>query len=408
MVIKSINYELFDSLKQIREKSIKELVDSPIVIDEHTTISKILGMFLDKKTYQVFVQDRENKVIAISIRDLLNVKNIATRKSSSIGSIVPTVMSNDNIGHVSKIMNHHRLRTLPVVQIKQKKTQIIGQITINSIISKINDSINLNNKKNNELKTIFKKLTCPDIMSPLPSTIRSNDTLLYVRRMILKNGIDHIPVLDKTKDKLVGIITSDQIVQTMLPSERIGKDSVGIDNKEIRLNIPVKGIMNHDVTTVNLNDNLETVIKLMIDTQSTYVLVMLGDEVHGIITYSDILTLLGDYVGKDNYAFIIGLPEDPIESEQIKSKFLNIISLLQKNNEYIIESKCRIKIIKRTEKKKRYDVSVNIITRDRVYRYSKNDWELSKIMDQIYTSLKKQFSKKPSKKQAKSKRTNYL
>ena len=328
-------------------------------------------------------------------------------KSSSIGSIVPTVMTNDNIGHVAKIMNHHRFRTLPVIQLKQKKIQIIGQITINSIISKINDYINVN-KKNNELKTIFKKLTCPDIMSPLPSMIRSNDTLLYVRRMILKNGIDHIPVLDKNKDKLVGIVTSDQIIQTMLPSERIGKDSVGIDNKEIRLNIPVKGIMNHDVTTVNLNDNLETVIKIMIDTKSTYVLVMLGDEVHGIITYSDILTLLGDYVGKDNYAFIIGLPEDPIESEQIKSKFLNIISLLQKNNEYIIESKCRIKISKRTEKKKRYDVSVNIITRDRVYRYSKNDWELSKIMDQIYTSLKRQFSKKPSKKQTKSKRTNYL
>ncbi|MGD1837641.1 MAG: HPP family protein [Nitrososphaeraceae archaeon] len=408
MVIKSINYELYNSLKQIREKSVKELIDSPIVVDENITISKILGIILDKKTYEVFFQDKENKVIVISIKDLLNVKNIASRKSSSVGHTVPVLSMYDNIGHAAKIMNHHRVRTLPIVNNEKKKSSITGQITINSIISKIHEYLNLNNKKDNELKIIFKKLSAPDIMTPLPSTIRSNDTLLYARKMILKNGIDHIPVLDKSKDKLVGIITSDQIIQAMLPTERIGKDSVGIDNKDIRLNIPVKGIMNHNVTTVNLHANLETVIRIMLDTKSTYVLVMLGDEVQGIITFSDILTLLGDYVGKDDYAFIIGLPDDPIESEQVKSKFLNIISLLQKNNEFIIESKCRIKISKRTEKKKRYDVSVNIITKNKVYRYSKSDWELSKIIDQIYSSLKKQFSKKPSKKQTKSKRTNYL
>jgi len=50
--------------------------------------------------------------------------------------------------------------------------------------------------------------------------------------------------------------------------------------------------------------------------------------VQGIITYRDIINILGEKV-EEIPVFLIDLPEEPIDEELTKSKFTNLVKLLK-------------------------------------------------------------------------------
>ena len=63
----------------------------------------------------------------------------------------------------------------------------------------------------------------------------------------------------------------------------------------------------------------------------------------GIITYRDIINLLGEKV-EEIPVFLIDLPEDPIDEELTKSKFTNLVKLLKEIYPDIEQAGCRVKI----------------------------------------------------------------
>jgi hypothetical protein len=136
----------------------------------------------------------------------------------------------------------------------------------------------------------------------------------------------------------------------------------------------------------------------MLNSGSSYSVVELMGEVQGIITYRDIVSLLGEKVGEANIpAFIIGLPEDPFEAELAKSKFDNIVRLLRKTTSpEIEEARCHIKLRDIEGERKRYEVDVNIITPYRRHTYTNMGWDLARMFDQMSDSLKKKIAHKRS------------
>jgi CBS domain-containing protein len=70
-----------------------------------------------------------------------------------------------------------------------------------------------------------------------PIVIDSHKTVTAAKSMMKRRRIDHLPVADNAR--LVGIITSSDIMNVMSPPERIAKRSVGIDNTEDNLSIEV-------------------------------------------------------------------------------------------------------------------------------------------------------------------------
>lgn len=95
--------------------------------------------------------------------------------------------------------------------------------------------------------------------------------------------------------------------------------------------------------------------------------------------------------------YIVGLPEDPFEAELVKSKFTNAIKLLRKSFPFIEEAKSVIKMSSEGNKeRRRYEVSISIITPKRTFSYSEKGWELPKIFDAVSGKLKKMMAQKPS------------
>jgi hypothetical protein len=133
----------------------------------------------------------------------------------------------------------------------------------------------------------------------------------------------------------------------------------------------------------------------MNSTNATYSIVTLGDEIKGIITNRDIISLLGQRIEEEDVsAYIIGLPGKPFSSELIKSKFKTLVKFLKKRIPDLEEAQCRIKLISVIGKSKRFEVDLRIFTTTNRYTYINCGLDLATIFDQLRDNLKKILSQK--------------
>ena len=396
MVLKRMTSELYDSLNAFRSKQVRELIEPPIIADIDTPISKIIGILTENNVYDVFIKLTNNSIVSINIKDILSARDIVSTKPSVLGKVIPSLSEEEsNIGYAARIMSNYRLRALPIVQ----DNEIVGQITAKAIVKGIYEAdISGSRSKNTS------SINASNIMTPNPIVITPKYKVSTAKDIMMRRRIDHLPVVsdEENHNKLLGMLTSSHIAQAMLPSEKIGRKSLGIDNKSIRLDFSVMGIADHsdsdNMTTSNVNDSLRSVAGLMVGRSSTYSVVKELEKILGIITYGDIIALLGERIEESFPAYIIGLPDDPFDAELVKSKFANIIKLLRKISPEIEEARCHIKIkdIGGERRKRRYEVDANIVAPSRRLTYTDTGWDLATIFDQMSDSLKNNLAHRPS------------
>jgi CBS domain-containing protein len=404
----------YKALQEFRNLEVKSLIEyPPVVSDTETTISKIIGILKEKNAYDIFIHLAGTAVIGINVRDIISVRDIAATKPSILGKRIPTLALGDNVGHAARLMSLYRLRALPVIE--SHHGEIIGQISAKGIIKAMTDRNTLGTGragKKSELTSVptehligsmIDRISSSDIMTPNPTTIISEDKISTAKGVMVRHRIDQLPVVEKRKGSvsLVGIVTSSHIMHSMLTSERIGRKSVGIESRPTRLDLKISGIMDSDNLSVSrVDDSLRSIIDLMLNNNSTYTIVKSLDEIVGIITYRDVIALLGERVQEEKIpAFIVGLPDDPFDAELCKSKFTNLVSLLRRAYPEIEEARCHIKLRAIQGERKRYEVAANIVTPYRRNTYTNVGWDLAKMFDQMSDSMKKQLAHRKSRRQ---------
>ena len=220
MISQEISRNLHESLKDIHTMKIKDLVDNPVLTKVDVAVSKIIGMMLKENVHEVFIQlQGVDCVLHKHLRDILSSTNIDTLKSSTIGKTIPSLTENDNIGKAARIMNLHRLKSIPVINQDNQKV-IIWQISSKRIIKHIYDTL-LKKKINFQ-----KMISASDIMTQELITIDATDKFDTAKGIMIKNSIDHLPVVEKQQDGknvIKGMVTSNHIIQTLIPAESIGR-----------------------------------------------------------------------------------------------------------------------------------------------------------------------------------------
>jgi CBS domain-containing protein len=228
-----------------------------------------------------------------------------------------------------------------------------------------------------------------------PIVIDSHKTVSAAKSIMKRRRIDHLPIVNNSR--LVGIITSSDIMKLMSPSERIGKKSIGIDDAEDRLSIEVSGLANDDVITASVDDTLKNVCDKMINAGSSYCIINVWDEIQGIITYRDIVAMLGEPLEEDIPMFIVGLPDEPFDAELAKSKFANITKFMRKIHPDIEQARCHIKLRKVSGSRKRYEIDVHIRSTHGNICYTNVGWDLANLFDEMIHALKKRVANKNKK-----------
>src|SRR5215204_3825594 len=111
----NLSLKLYDSLFNLSEQSINNIMEEPLIFENDVPVSKVIGTLMERNLYESF-SVLEKKISVINIRNLLDLKNITSRKISTTAKTSPILYSDSKIASASHLMNYYRLRSLPVVE----------------------------------------------------------------------------------------------------------------------------------------------------------------------------------------------------------------------------------------------------------------------------------------------------
>ena len=367
---------IYEHLKNIRQTEVGTIQSEATIIDPKHTVSQTIDKIIKNDSYDAF--SKHGKIVyGTNVRELLSARAVNSMKVEPFLHPIPSVTPNDNLEKVAKIINHHRTRSIPIVE----KDEILGVVKAENVLKVLS---NLDNKW----------IKASLIFTPTPITIDHNTLLSSARKIMISKRIDHLPVTDN--GQLKQVLTSYHVLQTLIPEERLGKKTMA-EKRITRFGSKVKNIGTNKISQCKPNDNISTVIKSMLENNTSFSLVMLWDNIQGIITYRDILDLFETKVENDIPIYIIGMPEGERDADMIGTKFKKTLQRLNKTSPEIQEARISIKRQRIWGTKKLYQITALIITPHKTLSFKEEEWDLSKSIENINQKILKSLSKKDRK-----------
>jgi len=360
---------------------VNDFKSEPIIVSSSSPLSEIIGILQQNNAYEVFIQEGE-RISTITVREILKASNIYM-KASSLMFFIPKLSPNDSVEKAAKLMNDYRLRALPIVN----GGTIEGAITTQSLCRAFLS------------RRMFKEIKISKVMTKKPITIDKRKSVSNARSLMLKNGIDHLPVLDSRS--LCGILLSNHIVRVMFPKEGLEQGAF-VSAPSSYLDISVSGLMDSKVLVCDPKEKVLTVLKRMITQGRTYQIVYHMHEIQGIVTYRDFVALIAEPEKPGFSAYMVGLPKDnPFEAYLARIKFMRCAKALRKSLPKIEEIRSIIKMKDISGGRCRYEVDVLIRIAGKRHIYSQDGWDLPSIFDSIGDKMMKLITKNRLRKRGK-------
>ncbi len=371
-------------MESLRASRIDRFRSEPIIVSSETPISEVMGILEQKGAYEAFIQDGK-RVGMITIREILKVSDISGMKASSLMFYVPKLSPDDTVGKAAKLMNDYRLRALPVIDDEKIEYAVTTRTLCEAFLS----------------KSKLRNVRISRIMTRNPVTIDGGEPISKARRLMIENGIDHLPVLDS--GVLSGILLSNHIVRSMIPLEGIEQGAF-ISAPSGLMDIKVSGMMDPNVLVCDTKERALHVLRRMIENGTTYYVIGLWHEIQGIVTYRDFILFLAEPEEPDVPAYIIGLPDDPFEAQLAKMKFMRNAKALRRASPKIEEIYSTIRRRDVSGGRCRYEVNVSVRSAGKTHIYSMEGWDLPSIFDSITDKMKRTLTKKQVKRRRRSRR----
>lgn len=366
---------IYDHFKEVIDTKIDSLRSDAVLIEPSQTLSNVIGIISKHNTFDVFCTEK-GVTLNTNIRDLLLAKDITGMKIRPFLHPVPSLKKGDTVEKAVNILTHNRIRAAPIVQDGQI-TGVVHAKEILKLISKLDN----------------KWIYANQIFTPNPYVIDKKTTLSTARKIMTTKRVDHLPVVDG--DKVLQVLTSHHILQTILPLEKIGRRDYG-SKKILKLQSSVGNLGTNRMTNCAPLADLNEVVDSMLHADTTFCLVSLRDSLQGIITYRDILNLLTTKMKSTIPLFIIGMPKED-NANIITQKFTKVLDRLQKVYPDVQEAKVYVKKHHGTGSRYNYEASATIITPNQRYVFSREGYDLSKVFDEISQRLLRLLAKRAKK-----------
>ncbi len=360
------------TLENIRASKIDSLVTALIEVALESNLRKIMSVMAENRVHEILIPDK-NRCEMITLSDTLRAS--METKPETLVTHIPVMAMETTVGEAARIMADYKIGTIPV----SDGRKITGQVTSLSLLQ--------------VLKGNLPDRRISSIARESPVTMNSDDSAAAARELLSRKRINHLPI--KERDKLVGLVTSAHIVAVLPARERVSAKSIRPETRS-GLDFPVKDIMDPEPLTCAPQTSAEESLSRMLSLDKTCLLVTQWDELQGIATHGDFITLLAEPEEKTEVPiYIVGLPDDPFEAEVAKQKFKRTINQLHKVLPQILEARSVIKSTSSTGKeKRRYEVTLHIKTPKNSYSYAASGWQLAEIYDIITDRLKRLLSQK--------------
>jgi CBS domain-containing protein len=374
-------------LETLRKSKVEMFESKPLTTSLTSSLPEIIGILEKNDVNEVFIED-DGKVGVVSIRDILRASEISGMKASSLMTIVLKLSPSDAVERAAAFMNDYRLRALPVGEKK-----VDGAVTVRSLCKAL-----LPIKE-------FRRIKIDKLMKKDPVTIGKSESASKARSVMIKHNIDHLPVMDSGKVR--GILLSNQVVLSMFPKEKLEQ---GMLSGEATKYSSTKAweLMNTDILVCEPDERASDVLKRMIEQDKTYALMKQWDELQGIATYRDFVTLLVESEKPDFPAYIVGLPDDPFEAHLAQAKFFKEAKALRRSFPDIEEIRATIRTKSVLSGRQRYEITVSIETRGKIHSYSAEGWDLAIAFEGLQGKMKRILTQRNDERRRGSKRKSFL
>ena len=367
---------LSKNVEELRRQPVQSFLSDLVESPSESSLAKIVGLFKEHGIYQVFLPEGE-RCGMISARDVLKTANIEATKAAAMMSYVPVISKESLVGEAARLMMDYRIRAVPI----SDGHKIIGQVNSVDILTQLKGKISGD-----------MRITSLAVNDPI--TIESEAFIAKARDLMIRKRIDHLPVTKQRR--LEGMITSADIVAHITQPERLGSKSMKPETRGV-FDFAVQDAMESNPLTCSPDTGAEQALNLILSSPGTYILITQWDELQAIATHRNFMTLIAEAEPETNVpVFIVGLPEDPFESEATKAKFKRIVNQLLRVFPDIIEARSVIKskFSKPGKERGRYEVTVQIRTSRNSYTYSEEGWDLPAVYDTITDRLKRLMTQK--------------
>lgn len=363
-------------VEELKGRPLEPFISSLVESSADSSLAKVMGLLRERGVYEVFIPETTRCGI-VSARDVLKTTNIETTKPTAVMSYIPTLPKNGFVSEAARLMSDYRIRAVPI----SDGHKIVGQVNCLRLLTELKGKIGGD-------------LRITSLATKNPVTVDQTAAIGKARETMVRKRIDHLPVL--AVGRLAGIVTSTHIVNTMAPPERIGSKSMQPESRR-NLEFQVGDAMEPDPLTCPPENSADQALDAMLKSAKTYVLITQWEELQGIATQRDFMTLLAEAEPEPVVPiFMVGLPADPFEAEAAKAKFKRTINQLHRSFPDMLEARSVIKskFTKPGKERGRYEVTVHIKTPMNSYSYSEGGYELPVIYDLITDRLKRLLTQK--------------
>jgi len=363
-------------VEELQSQSIEPFLSDLVALSTDSSLAKVVGVLREKGVYEVFLPE-DGRCGMISARDVLRIGSIEATKAPAYVSYIPVMRKQSSVAQIARLMTDYRIRAVPI----SDGRKIIGQVNCVNILAKLKDGIGGD-------------MRVTSLAASDPITIENEAFCAKARDLMIRKRIDHLPVTKETR--VEGMITSNDIISHITPSERLGSKSMKPEMRGV-FDFSVKDAMDKTPLACSPDTTAEQALELMLTSNRTYILVTQWEELQGIATHRNFMSLLAEVEPEvDVPVFIVGLPDDPFEAEATKAKFRRIVNQLLRVFPDIVEARSVIKskFTKPGKERGRYEVTVQIRTSKDSYTYSEQGWELPAVYDIITNRLKRLMTDK--------------
>ncbi|MDQ1279460.1 MAG: hypothetical protein QG670_722 [Thermoproteota archaeon] len=360
------------TLRLLAQSLVKDFfeVDCPS-ISQSANVSKLISLLQTSESYEALVTNGYPPRL-VTVRDVLKVTHPERTSVSKIAFSPSGITPNAPLYDASLKLVHNRVRILPVVE----NESIVGVVRQTTILEKMVDCEDL------------EECTAEKLMVENPVTMDRDASIGVIRSIMLKNGISHIPVVDK-EGKLGGIVTAKDVVWNFIkPSEG---QTVGVRRGEtIRTrDMSMRGLIDTNPLYVTRRTSILDVIREMSTLKMGYCLVVEKQKPIGIITPRDILSLLTQFEPKVQIpVYVVGFKDfdkDLVQSaarkiDRVASRVLKYHPDLQ---EIVVDGRVKA----RRGEERRFEIKARAFMPSNMISITVEGWSLPTLFDEVSERL---------------------
>ncbi len=354
----------------ISSRPLQEFVSEPVIVEQDEPVSNVIGKLVSKRLNEVFVR-HDSEFGIVTVRSILRAGEVSGEKLSKLEVTAPVLVMTDPVSRAVKVMSDLRVRSVPVSNLKGELKGAVTSSTILREVAKIESS----------------RVSVSEIMTPRPVTVDFSDSLDRARSLMVDNDIDHLPV--SRDGRLAGMITSldvaavkgptDTARGTLKPPESASKGSVEVGRR-----------VEDDLIISKPTDDSVQVLRNILGKGTTASIVMFGEAIRGIVTLRDYARLLAVQPRPTALpVYVVGLPEDDIESSLARSRFERSIEALAHLSRGINEARATVKASSSERGRKHFEVHVLIKVPEQQFDFTEEGWSIADVFERIGVKIKR-------------------